>query len=41
VPKIDVLYQRWLDDGRNLATMTMRAIKLLGADQLLTGILAA
>lgn len=29
VPNVDVLYQRWLDDGRNLAIMTMRAIKLL------------
>ncbi len=29
VPNIDILYQRWLDHSRNLAIMTMRAIKLL------------
>jgi transposase len=29
VPDIDVLYQRWLDQGRNLGNLTMRTLKLL------------
>ncbi len=29
VPEIDVLYERWVDAGRNLGSMTMRTLKLL------------